>query len=293
MTEIVVGYDGSEAGRHAVVWAAREAAWHGRELVVAHALARWLLEMSESAPNAEVGRWARSEAQRMVDEAAELARREAEGIQVTTRVVPGDARPALLKAAQNASLLVVGGRGEGGFVGLLLGSVAHGVAGRAAGPVVVVQGPPKETSGELVVGVDGSPESRPALEAAFAEAATHDATLRAVHCWRPFAWTAAEAMPFSTASAGAIGHDAQVDQDAARSVISEAVAAVAAAHPEVKVVEQVVEGHPVQGLTSSAEGADLLVVGRSGTGSLTEVLLGSVSRGVLHHAPCPVMIVPG
>lgn len=293
MTEIVVGYDGSEVSRYAVVWAAREAAVHGRELVVVHALAQWLYDMSADARNAEVGRWARDEGQRMLDEAAAVARGEADGVAATTRIVPGDARPALLKAAENASMLVVGGRGEGGFVGLLLGSIAHGVAGRAPGPVVVVQGPlPAEPSGELVVGVDGAPESRPALEAAFAEAAARNATLRAVHCWQPIVWTTAGAVPFSTASAATLGRDAGIDQDEARRFITEAIAAVAAAHPQVKVVEQLVEQHPVRGLVSSAENADLLVVGRSGSGGFTEVLLGSVSRGVLHHAPCPVMIVP-
>jgi nucleotide-binding universal stress UspA family protein len=292
MTEIVVGYDGSDVSRNAVTWAAREAALHERELVVAHAVARWLFDMPETAANAEVGRWARAEAHRLADEAAALARREAEGITVTTRIIPGDARPVLLEAARNASMLVVGGRGEGGFVGLLLGSVAHGVAGRSTSPVVVVQGPLGEPAGELVVGVDGSPEARPALEAAFAEAAARGATLRAVHCWQPLPWTAVEAMPYSTASAAAIGRDVLADPDVARQLISEAVADAAAAHPDVKVVEQVVENHPVRGLTSSANGADLLVVGRSGSGGFTEVLLGSVSRGVLHHAPCPVMIVP-
>lgn len=294
MTEIVVGYDGSEVSRNAVAWAAREAALHGRELVVAHALAQWLHDMPETAPNAHVGRWGRAEAKRLVDEAADVARREGVDVSVSTRVLPGDARPALLNAAANASMLVVGGRGEGGFIGLLLGSVAHGVAGRSPVPVVVVQGRAGKPSGELIVGVDGSPASGPALEAAFTEAAVRGASLRAVYCWQPVAWTSLEAMPYSTASTGTIGRDALGDQDSARQAVSEAVADVAFRHPDVKVTEQVVEGHPVQGLTTAAaEGADLLIVGRSGSGGFTEVLLGSVSRGVLHHAPCPVMIVPG
>ncbi len=292
MTEIVVGYAGSDVSRYAVTWAAREAVLHGRELVVAHALPQWLVDMPETVRHAEVGRWARAEAQRMVNDAAELARQEGADLAVHTKVLPGDARPALIKAAENASMLVVGGRGEGGFVGLLLGSVAHGVAGRATCPVVVVQGPVSDPTGEVVVGIDGAPESRPALELAFAEAAARGATIRAVHCWRPFAWTAVQAVPFSTAGVGAVGSDLLTDEEAAREVIREAIADIAERHPDVKVVEQIIEGHPVPGLTGSAEGADLLVVGRSGSGGFTEVLLGSVSRGVLHHAPCPVMIVP-
>ncbi len=43
---------------------------------------------------------------------------------------------------------------------------------------------------------------------------------------------------------------------------------------------------------AEAEKADLLVMGRRGLGRVREVLLGSVSQKVLHHADCKVVIVP-
>lgn len=290
MTEIVAGIDGSEASTHAVAWAAREAVLRERNLRVVHALQRWLHEMPEDAPNADVGRWARREARRMLDEAAAHAALQAPGVIVETEVLAGDARPALLAVSENAELLVVGGRGEGGFVGLLLGSIAHGVAGHCQCPLVVVQNPPAEPTGELVVGVDGSLKSRPAIAVAFAEAALRGATLRAVHAWQRLNWIMLDAMPHTTT--GTTAHSGNVDQQAAREVITNAVAEAAAEYPRVKVVEQLVEGHPVHALTSAASGADLLIVGRRGGGGFASLRLGSVSRGVLHHAPCPVMIVP-
>jgi nucleotide-binding universal stress UspA family protein len=290
MSEIVVGIDGSEVSRHAVAWAAKEAVLRGQNLKVVHSLHKWLYAMPEDAPNADVGRWARQEARRMLDEAAEHANQQAPGVHVVTELLPGDARPALLDVSADSTMLVVGGRGEGGFAGLLLGSVAHGVAGRSQCTVVIVQGPLAEPTGELVLGVDGSPRSRPAIAAAFTEAAARGSTLRVVHSWQRLNWTVLDAMPQATS--GAATHSPNVDEEAAHQVISEAIAGVAAEHPSVKVVEQLVEGHPVHALTQAAEGADLLIVGRRGGGGFANLRLGSVSRGVLHHAPCPVMIVP-
>ena len=279
MSGIVVGSDGSEASRHAVEWAAREAQLLGEPLRVVHVLQRWLFEMPDSGPHTEVGRWAREDARTVVEEAAQHAREVVPDADVSAAVVPGDPRPGLIEAAKHATMLVVGGRGEGGFAGLLLGSVAHGVVGRADCPVVVVQGAPSEQTGQIAVGVDNSAPSVVALERAFAEAAARNATLRAIYAW-----------PRGTSAEGIYG--LRLDESEARKQLSDTVGPVAERHQTVKVVEEVAEGHPVGVLVGASAGADLLVVGRRGRGGFASLLLGSVSRGVLHHTHCPVMVVP-
>jgi nucleotide-binding universal stress UspA family protein len=53
-----------------------------------------------------------------------------------------------------------------------------------------------------------------------------------------------------------------------------------------------IEGHPAQAMVDAAQGADLVVVGSRGLGNVRGMLLGSVSHHLVHHASCPVVVVP-
>ena len=280
MGGIVVGSDGSDVSRYAVEWAAREAELRGEPLRIVHAVQRWLLDAPTEGPASEVGKWAREDAGNLLDEAATQAKQAAPAAEVSTELLSGDARPALIEAADDASMLVVGGRGEGGFAGLLLGSVAHGVLGHTRCPAVVVQNPPGEPAGQIVAGVDGSQASMAALELAFSEAVNRQATLRAVYIRPP-------------RDSGAAIYGIRPDEDEARKQLSDVVAQVAERHPSVDVLEDVAEGHPVGVLVRASADADLLIVGQRGRGGFARLRLGSVSHGVLQHARCPVMVVPG
>ncbi|GII91584.1 hypothetical protein Ssi02_18150 [Sinosporangium siamense] len=280
---IVVGVDGSKAGLEAVTWAAREAALRGGDAVrVVHTMAEWPLEMDDAAPHAEVGRWMRDSAAAVLEEAAQHVKNEVPGIDVETRLLAGDPRATLIETSRDADLLVVGSHGLGGFRGLLLGSVALGVSGQAVCPVAVVRARPEPSHNVVVVGVDGSPGNAEVIELAFAEATLRGAELHAIHAW----------------NSAIIGYGPETLADALdaatteRRLLADLVSGCAARHPDVTVVERSRHGHPAEVLREASQGAELLVVGSRGRGPFAGLMLGSVSHALLHHATCPVIVLP-
>src|SRR5262245_15370818 len=153
---IIVGVDGSRTGLDAAGWAATEAALRHVPLTVAHAVPKWVCEGTDG-PYPEISRWMRGGAQSVLVSAGGRPLRGLPGVVGETALFPGDARSALFKTSENAELLVVGSRGVGGVRGLLVGSVAYGVAAHAVTDVVLVRARPSTPRGEIVVGVDGSP----------------------------------------------------------------------------------------------------------------------------------------
>ncbi|NUW39496.1 universal stress protein [Nonomuraea rhodomycinica] len=263
---IVVGVDSSRAALEAAAWAAREAGLRDVPLLVAHAMPRWAYEGGTDR-YAEVAAWMRDGGRAVLAAAEERVRLERPGISVTTTFLPDDPRTALIDAAKDADLLVVGSHGIGGFRGMLVGSVAYGVAGHAACDVVVVREAPPSSCPEIVAGVDGSPASGRVLEFALTEARLRGARLRVVT-------VIPEGFP-----------PAETDEP------HPADATLAERHPDVPVIEEIAHGHPVEVLRQAADGADLLVVGSHGHRAFAGMLLGSVSHELLHHAPCPLAVV--
>jgi nucleotide-binding universal stress UspA family protein len=280
---IIAGVDGSQAGLEAAGWAAREAALRGVPLKVVHALPEWVVSDAARGPYPQVAAWMRDSGAEVVTAGVERARKEAPGVAVDSALLAGDPRPALIQAAGEADLLVLGNHGLGGFRGLLLGSVAYGVAGHAPCDVVVVRGSPSPPRGEVVVGVDGSPAGAKVVEFAFAEAALHGVGLRAVHAWTLWVW--------STGGAFVPVVDGFEDEQIEIRLLAEALAGLRERYPEVKVSEEVVQGHPVEVLRRASDGADLLVVGSRGSGAFAGLILGSVSQAMLHHARCPLAVI--
>jgi nucleotide-binding universal stress UspA family protein len=137
----------------------------------------------------------------------------------------------------------------------------------------------------VVVGVDGSDGSRRALHWAAAEAAARQDALELVHVWE-----APEA--YAPLGLGAYPLDPEPIHDAAKGLLEGLVAEARELAPGIEVRGELVEGPPAQGLLDAARTADLLVVGSRGLGGFKSLLLGSVSQRVVHHAPCPIVIVP-
>lgn len=278
---IVVGVDGSRAGLEAVSWAVKEATVRGVPLRIVHAMPRWAYETQRNAPYAGVGLWMREGAEAVLVEAVQRARREEPDVVLDSELLPGDPRPALLKAALGAELLVVGNHGLGGFRGLLLGSVALGVIGHTTCPVVVVREVPVPPRGKIVVGVDGQEGGGAAIAVAFAEAALRGAELHAVQAWNALI-PVGGLDPTPSAELGM----------AERRLLAEALAGWSERFPDVNVTAHVEAGHPVEVLRRASTDADLLVVGSHGRGDVSGLILGSVSHALLHHAECPLAVVP-
>jgi len=278
---IVVGVDGSHAGMEAVCWAVREADLRGVPLRIANAIPAWACSTARQGPYTDVAAWMRDGAGAVLGAAAERARAEAPRVPVDTAILAGDPRPALVEAAVDADLLVVGNHGLGGFRGLLLGSVAYGVAGHAPCDVVVVREVPAAPRPEIVVGIDASPACGKVLDFAFAEAALRGTGLRVVHAYSPL----------EAGGGFAPLPDDFDDEKIEVRMVREAVAGRRELYPDVKVVEEVVRGHPVDVLRQASAGADLLVVGSQGRGGFTGLVLGSVCQAMLHYATCPMAVV--
>ena len=138
MAQIVVGVDDSANARAALEWAIAEARVRKATL---SAVAAWhepyiggtaMVPLPVDPASLEEGH------QRALDAVIASVDRREDDPPIETRLIRGTATAALLEAAEDADLLVVGARGQGGFLGLLLGSVSQQVVLHAPCPVVVV-----------------------------------------------------------------------------------------------------------------------------------------------------------
>ncbi|WP_327072656.1 universal stress protein [Kitasatospora purpeofusca] len=138
-------------------------------------------------------------------------------------------------------------------------------------------------AGRIVVGVDGSEQSRRALRWAVRHAELTHCVVEAVMAWEP---------PFSGwGSAVPVGEEAHL-AEVARRVLAENVEKVVGSAPPIDIRLRVGEGTPAWVLLSAAkEQASLLVVGHRGLGGFEGALLGSVGQYCVQHAPCPVVVV--
>lgn len=133
-----------------------------------------------------------------------------------------------------------------------------------------------------VDGIDGSDSAHRALAWAVAEARLRQAQLDVVHAWQ---------MP-NAGGAYAMAYAPQPFEDAARSTLDEAIKSQDLNGLPVEVRPLLILAGAATAILQAAEGADLIVVGSRGLGGFKELLLGSVSHQIVHHARCAVLIVP-
>ncbi|MEU8649430.1 universal stress protein [Streptomyces sp. NPDC048737] len=286
---VVVGVDGAETSLAAVEAAAREARARGAGLRIVHAFI-WPAMHVPTGPSPlgppEGG--IRNAVDRLTAEAVERARATAPEVDVRHAVVSGEPLTVLEAQSREAELVVVGSRGMGGFVGLLVGSTAVHLAAHGRCPVLVVREPAR-ADGPVVVGVDGSAAGRRAVDFAFAEAELRKAPLMALHAWTT--WNAPLPPPPDASQPYANPPGALASEE--ERLLSEALAGCRERWPDVVVDHRVVHGGAREALIEASRSAQLVVVAARGRGGFTGLLLGSVSQALLHHAHCPVAVVRG
>jgi nucleotide-binding universal stress UspA family protein len=284
---VVAGVDGSARDAAVLAEAAAEARRRGAPLHVLHALVL-------VAPAASFGGWAYpfgvadAEMARSATVLAGLADRLVVEDLGTTASRPVDnAGNALVRAGDEAAVVVVGVGDRSGVERMLLGSVSVTVAAHAACPVLAVPPHPSGSggTGRVVVAVDGSRESRAALEEALDTARSRGATLEVLTVW---AVEVVDGYVVTEPDTPAWQHV----EDRHRRVQERLLAAVTAGEdPGVEVVHHVVKGAVREVLEERSAEADLLVVGNRGRGGFAGKVLGSVTLGLLRSARCPLLVV--
>ncbi|GAA3509286.1 universal stress protein [Georgenia daeguensis] len=284
---VVVGVDGSEASLGAMDWAvaeARRAGWR-LHVVCAYALPSFTAASLDGGYAAMDDTAIQQGAQAVVDEA--VARTAGAGLVVTSALETGDPAGVLVDLSREASMVVVGTRGGGGFTDRLLGTVSSALPAHAHCPTVVV---PLNTSRQftpvkrIVVGVDGSESARVALHRAVDEAILWDAEL-----------TAVAAVPIATGAGAMAWLPAAVDRDEVLADVREGLGVAvesAVAGRDVRVRQHALDGNAAALMAEFSTAVELVVVGSRGRGGFAGLLLGSTSQAVLHHAASPVMVVP-
>ncbi|GAA4118275.1 universal stress protein [Knoellia locipacati] len=274
---VVVGVDSGQSTGRAVEEAAAHARRWGSPLRVMHATGLTIVP------------WTDEHLLRLAshtEKCRQRALRVAPDLTVTAVTEVDDPAAMLVEASHDASMLVLDGGRLGQAEALLLGATADKVMAHAECPVMIVPlGADLSATGPVVVGVDAHEHSAPAVALAFAEASKREVPLHAVHSWW---WDEANA----AFTRGDPDEARERVVESHRLIVAEMLAGYRDEYPDVKVSESLVHGIAGPTLVQESRGAQLLVVGRRGRGGFPGLLLGSVGAHVVHHAHCPVVVVP-
>lgn len=285
MTGIVIGVDGSEGAGRALQWAVEEGEVH--DWPVTAVMAWGLLDQRVIGDGEFDPGYDAADAERALDSYIADALGPSKAATVRRRAVIDLAPRALLDAAADASLLVVGARGLGDVRGLLLGSVSQQCLHHSPCPIAIV-GPDGPTVGgespaRVVVGVDGSATARRALEWAVEEARCRRASLEVVQAWH---------MPYLVGLPYVgVSFDPRGIEEEARAMLEASIASVDTTGLAAPIEPVLVNDGAATAILDTAKGADLVVVGSRGRGGFAGLLLGSVSSRVAQEATCPVVVV--
>ncbi len=213
------------------------------------------------------------------------------GLSVELFIDQGSPATAVLKASEDAAMIVMGTRGVGSTHALVLGSVSYAVAHRAKCPVILVpESAERAAGGRIVVGVDGSKNSTQAAiwGLHFAEALK-----------RPVELVAAWQYPYAAMSPEigmVMGPDIEelrvaMKRDARKLVDQVRMHLSVDEHSHVSITTDTVEGSATEALIDHSRTNDILIVGSRSRSLLAAALLGGTTLALAHRSKCPVAIV--
>lgn len=277
---VVAGVTHSEASHTAVAWAADEAGRRHLPLRLVHAQEWPVRAESPGPPGHPSTLWKthfHALGETVLESGRFIALQRYPDLEVKTELVDGRPVKVLREAADSASMLVLGAPRTSEIEEVFtFGGMGASLAGHPPCPVALVMSPFRadETNASIVVGVDGSEVSERAVALAFEEAELHAVDLLAIRVRRP--------------------REANTPESVQESLLelSQTLAGWREKFPGVSVRHQVAVGTPAMALARAAADARCLVVGSRGRGGFRGMVLGSTSQTLVHHAPCPLLVVP-
>jgi nucleotide-binding universal stress UspA family protein len=272
---IVVGYDGSVEAAQAVRWAAKQASLRNCSLLLVYC-SLWPLLTDDlgPVPGVEDSGLERS-ADITLEEGLAHARHAQPDLDIQTKVLNGWPAGHLVEISAGKEMLVVGSRGLGGFMGLLVGSVSLEMAATAACPVAVIRSN-DHPEGSVIVAVDesGSPTT---LEDACTMAMAAQTSLTIIHVQHTPDGYRQVRRPLNA-------------HTAAKEVLDTAVQTAGTLAPSIPIQGRLLTDTSVpRAILHASDNAQIIVVGTKGHGIVSGTI-GSTAHAILHHAHGPVLI---
>lgn len=295
---VLVGLDGSSNAELAMWWAVDIAVASKRPLRLLTSYSLPVM-VGLGAAAGYMGPMLTSEEIHQIDAAHRQAIEEAKAkvlaahpdLVIETYLDQGSPATALLKAAEDAAMIVLGTRGIGSAHALVLGSVSYAVAHRAKCPVILVPETSDRTKpGRVVVGVDGSKNSIQAATWALHFAESQGRSVELVSVWHyPYAAMSPEIGmvmgPDIEELRSAMQRDSRKIVEAVKKQLSVDEGS------RVSITTDVVEGSATEAMIEHTQPQDYLVVGSRSRSMLAAALLGGTTLALAHRSRCPIVIV--
>ena len=279
MSRILVGVDGSSAGEAAVRYAADVASRGSAELHVAHVVTGYATLVPAQAEGLEEA------GEAVLRQSVALANSLVGPDRVRGELMHGQRQAALLDAAAEADLVVLGFQPHSTLERLVTGSTTTALAAGAHCSVTIVpDGWSGNAHGVVGVGIKTVDTAGPLLRKALGIARKRGARLEILHTWH-----------LPTAAYDALMLPDQLDTEGwsedMRLALGEVCDPICAEYPDVQTTTMVAERNPAAGLAALGERVDLLVLARRAR-LFPKGHLGGTARAMLREVPCPVLVVP-